>query len=95
MPSQAAASIFPNVFITVGGKSIESLGPKFTKWYVQYASTSIVVAYNPNSKYAPQFNAIASGKKPVSDLFTLMQQPGFQLAWKVKLASERLADRVR
>ena len=75
----AAKTIFPNVFITVGGKSIESLGPKFTKWYVQYATTSIVVAYNPNSKYAPQFEAIAKGKKPISDLFTLMQQPGFQL----------------
>jgi molybdate/tungstate transport system substrate-binding protein len=75
----AAKTIFPNVFITVGGKSIESLGPKFTKWYVQYATTAMVVAYNPNSKYAPQFKAIASGKKPLSDLFTLMQQPGFQL----------------
>ena len=75
----AASTIFPNVFITVGGKSIASLGPKFTKWFVQYATTSIVLAYNPNSKYAPQFNAIASGQKPMSDLFTLMQQPGFQL----------------
>jgi molybdate/tungstate transport system substrate-binding protein len=75
----AAKTIFPNVFITVGGKSIESLGPKFTKWFIQYASTSIVVAYNPNSKYAPQFEAIASGKKPLSDLFKLMEQPGFQL----------------
>jgi molybdate/tungstate transport system substrate-binding protein len=75
----AGKTIFPNVFITVGGKSIESLGPKFTKWFVQYASTSIVVAYNPSSKYAPQFNAIASGKKPISDLFKLMEQPGFQL----------------
>jgi len=75
----AAKTIFPNVFISVGGKSIESLGSKFTKWYVQYASTSIVVAYNPNSKYAPQFNAIASGKKPISDLYRLMEQPGFQL----------------
>jgi molybdate/tungstate transport system substrate-binding protein len=75
----AAKTIFPNVFISVGGKSIESLGPKFTKWFVQYASTSIVLAYNPASKYAPQFQAIASGKKPVSDLFTLMEQPGFQL----------------
>jgi molybdate/tungstate transport system substrate-binding protein len=37
------------------------------------------VAYNPSSKYASQFQAIASGKKPISDLFTLMQQPGFQL----------------
>jgi molybdate/tungstate transport system substrate-binding protein len=75
----AAKTIFPNVFITVGGKSIASLGPKFTKWYVQYASTSIVLAYNPASKYAPQFQAIASGKKPISDLYKLMEQPGFQL----------------
>jgi molybdate/tungstate transport system substrate-binding protein len=75
----AAKTIFPNVFISVGGKSISELGAKFTKWYVQYASTSIVVAYNPASKYAPQFQAIASGKKPISDLFTIMEQPGFQL----------------
>jgi molybdate/tungstate transport system substrate-binding protein len=75
----AAKTIFPNVFISVGGKPISELGSNFTKWYVQYASTSIVVAYNPNSKYAPQFNAIASGKKPLSDLFRLMEQPGFQL----------------
>ena len=75
----AAKTIFPNVFISVGGKSIEALQPAFTKWYVAYATTSIVVAYNPNSKYAPQFKAIASGKKPLSDLFTLMEKPGFQL----------------
>lgn len=75
----AAKTIFPNVFISVGGKSIVALEPTSTKWFVQYASTSIVVAYNPSSKYAPQFNAIASGKKPLSDLFKLMEQPGFQL----------------
>jgi len=75
----AAKTIFPNVFITVSGKSIESLGPKFTKWFVQYATTSMVVAYNPSSKYAPQFDAIASGKKPVANLFKIMEQPGFQL----------------
>jgi molybdate/tungstate transport system substrate-binding protein len=75
----AANTIFPNVFTSVGGKPISDLGAKFTKWYVQYASTSIVVAYNPSSKYGPQFQAIASGKKPISDLFTLMTQKGFQL----------------
>jgi molybdate/tungstate transport system substrate-binding protein len=75
----AAKTIFPNVFISVGGTPITDLGAKFTKWYVQYASTSIVVAYNPKSTYAPQFKAIASGKKPLSALFTLMGQPGFKL----------------
>jgi molybdate/tungstate transport system substrate-binding protein len=75
----AAKTIFPNVFISVGGTPITDLGSKFTKWYVQYASTAIVVAYNPASKYAPQFKAIASGKKPLAALFTLMQKPGFKL----------------
>jgi molybdate/tungstate transport system substrate-binding protein len=75
----SAGEIAPNVFESVGGDPIKALEPKFTKWYVQYASTSIVVAYNPKSKYANQFRAIASGKQPVADLFPLMQKPGFKL----------------
>ena len=39
----------------------------------------MVVAYNPKSKYAPEFKAIADGHKPLKDLFTLMQTPGFKL----------------
>ena len=54
----AAGEISPNVFEAVGGDNITPLEPKFTKWYVQYAGTSMVVAYNPNSKYASQFKAI-------------------------------------
>jgi molybdate/tungstate transport system substrate-binding protein len=75
----ASGEISPNVFESVGGDNITPLEPKFTNWYVQYAGTSIVVAYNPKSKYASQFAAIASGKQPVSSLFTLMEQPGFKL----------------
>ncbi len=75
----AAGEISPNVFESVGGDNITPLEPKFTKWYVQYASTQIVVAYNPNSKYASQFKAFADGSKPLSGLFTLMETPGFKL----------------
>jgi molybdate/tungstate transport system substrate-binding protein len=75
----AAHEISPNVFESVGGDNITPLEPKFTKWYVQYAGTSMVVAYNPNSKYAPQFKAIADGKKPIKDLFTLLETPGLKL----------------
>ena len=39
----------------------------------------MVVAYNPKSKYASQFKAIADGKKPLKDLFTLLETPGFKL----------------
>jgi molybdate/tungstate transport system substrate-binding protein len=67
------------VFESVGGDNITPLEPKFTTWYIQYASTQIVVAYNPNSKYASDFKAYANGSKPLSGLFTLMQTPGFKL----------------
>jgi molybdate/tungstate transport system substrate-binding protein len=75
----ASGEIHPNVFESVGGDNITPLFPKFTSWYARYAGTSMVVAYNPNSKYAPEFKAIASGSKPLKDLFTLMEQPGFKL----------------
>jgi len=71
--------LLPNVFESVGGDNITPLEPKFTKWFVQYASTSIVLAYNPKSKYASQFKAFASGKEPLSKLFTLLTTPGFKL----------------
>lgn len=71
--------ISPNVFQAVGGDNIEPLIPKQTKWYVQYAGTQIAVAYNPNSKYAPDFEAIASGSKPICDLFPIMEKQGFLL----------------
>ena len=75
----ASGEITPNVFESVGGDNITPLMPKFTKWYIQYAGTQMVVAYNPKSKYASQFKAIASGKKPLKDLFTLLQTPGLKL----------------
>jgi len=75
----AGGEIHPNVFESVGADNVTPLEPKFTKWYIQYAGTQMVVAYNPKSKYASQFKAIAAGKKPVKDLFTLMEKPGFKL----------------
>jgi molybdate/tungstate transport system substrate-binding protein len=75
----ASGEIMPNVFESVGGDNITPLEPKFTKWYAQYAGTSMVVAYNPNSKYASQFKAFADGSKPLSGLFTLLETPGLKL----------------
>src|SRR5215469_935682 len=75
----ASGEITPNVFEAVGGDNITPLEPKFTKWYVQYAGTSMVLAYNPKSKYAPEFKAIANGSKPLKDLFTLLETKGFKL----------------
>jgi molybdate/tungstate transport system substrate-binding protein len=76
----ASGEINPNVFESVGGDNITPLEPQFTKWYAQYAGTSMVIAYNPNSKYASQFKAYADGSQPLSGLFgTLLQTPGLKL----------------
>ena len=75
----AAGEIHPNVFQSVGSDNITPLEPKFTNWYIQYAGTSMVVAYNPKSKYASQFKAIADGSEPLKNLFTLLQTPGLKL----------------
>ena len=75
----ASGEIHPNVFEAVGGDNITPLEPKFTSWYIQYAATSMVIAYNPNSKYASTLKAYADGSKPVCDLYTLLQTPGLKL----------------
>jgi molybdate/tungstate transport system substrate-binding protein len=75
----ASGEISPNVFEAVGGDNIAPLEPKFTSWYIQYAGTAMVVAYNPNSKYASQFKAIANGTEPLKNLFTLLETPGLKL----------------
>jgi molybdate/tungstate transport system substrate-binding protein len=76
----AGGEISPNVFESVGGDNITPLEPKFTKWYVQYAGTSIVLAYNPQSKYASAFKAVADGSKNVCSLFSAtLQTSGLKL----------------
>jgi molybdate/tungstate transport system substrate-binding protein len=81
LSSEIAANDLPdtNVFQSVGSDNITPLEPKFTHWYVQYAGNKMVLAYNPKSKYASQFKAIASGKEPMKDLFTLLETPGLKL----------------
>ena len=75
----AANEIMPNVLEVIGADNVTPLEPKYTKWYVAYTGTKMVLAYNPNSKYASQFKAIADGKQPLSSLFTLLQTPGLKL----------------
>jgi molybdate/tungstate transport system substrate-binding protein len=75
----AAKELTPNVFESVGADNITPLEPSFTKWYIPYAGTQMVVAYNPNSKYASQFKAYADGSKPLKGLFTLLETKGLKL----------------
>jgi molybdate/tungstate transport system substrate-binding protein len=75
----ASGEISPNVFESVGGDNITPLEPKYTSWYIPYAGTSMVIAYNPKSKYASQFKAYADGSKSLSSLFTLLETPGLKI----------------
>ena len=72
-----SGEISPNVFESIGAAPITALQPQFTTWYVSVASSPIVVAYNPNTSYSAQLEAIAKGKRPKSDLFRLMETSGF------------------
>lgn len=68
-----------DVFESVGTGPIASLGHKKASWAIGFAASPLVVAYNPKSRYAPQFEAIAEGKAPLRNLFTLLSTPGLHL----------------
>ncbi len=74
-----AGELTPNVFESVGAGPVALVEPTFTRWYLSLAASPIVVAYNPRSRFAPELSAIAHHKKPVKDLFVLMEHHGFLL----------------
>jgi molybdate/tungstate transport system substrate-binding protein len=74
-----AGEINPGVFMSVGAAPIEQLGSSRETWYVQTLSSPLVVAYNPSSKFGAQLAAIADSRQPLSDLFSVMSEPGFRL----------------
>ena len=59
----------PDVFISADPKVNESvlMGSKngdLVTWFLTLASSQLVLAYNPNSKFAPQFQEAAAGTTP-------------------------------
>ncbi len=74
-----AGEITPNVFESLGAAPIAPLVPRYTTWWVRFAASPIVVAYNPSTRFAPELRAIAAGKRPLADLFRLFESPGFLL----------------
>lgn len=72
-------TIAPNVFESIGYAPVQLIEPRLTSWAIAFSSSPLVLAYNPNSKFASELTAIKSGQKPLADLFALMAQPGFYL----------------
>ena len=72
--------ISPGVFMSVGKKNIKRLWPaKRAKFVIQLATDPLVVAYNPKSKFASKFAAIAHHKASLASLFKLMSSPGIRI----------------
>jgi molybdate/tungstate transport system substrate-binding protein len=69
----------PNVVESVGTQPFGVHGRRLSSWYVQYAATSMVIAYNPETKYGAQLAAIAHNPKLLPRLFPLLAQPGLRL----------------
>jgi len=72
--------ISPGVFMSVGKKNIKKLWPTDrSRFVIQLATDPLVVAYNPKSKYASKFAAVADHKKPLSYLFSLLSTKGLRI----------------
>lgn len=69
----------PGAFVSVGAAPIETIWPSRSHFAMALGNDPLVVAYSSKSRYASQLNEIRSGKKPLKDLFTLMETPGFRL----------------
>jgi molybdate/tungstate transport system substrate-binding protein len=74
-----SGEISPNVFMSIGAGPIQMLEPAYAHWYVSVAASPLVLAYDPHSRYAPVFDQVAAGRRPLAAAFEAMASPGFRL----------------
>jgi molybdate/tungstate transport system substrate-binding protein len=71
---------FPDVFISANPKlNAQLMGTangNYESWYMDFARTEMVIGYNPNSRFAADFRAAASGTKP---WYQVLEEPGLRL----------------
>ncbi|HEY5631216.1 MAG TPA: extracellular solute-binding protein [Nitrososphaeraceae archaeon] len=71
---------FPDVFISVGANPINMLinnnnRPSLAKWYLGFASDEMVIAYNPKSPFASDFQKAKTGVVP---WYHVLAKPGIK-----------------
>ena len=71
---------FPDVFISVGANPINMLinnnnKPSLAKWYLGFASDEMVIAYNPKSPFASDFQKAKTGFVP---WYHVLAKPGIK-----------------
>jgi molybdate/tungstate transport system substrate-binding protein len=78
---------FPDIFISVGEQPIARLihnNPSLAEWYLSFASDELVIAYNPKSQFAADFEQAKTGSIPWYDV---LAKPGIKF-----LRSDPLLD---
>ncbi len=70
----------PDVFISadaaVNDKVLMTPAKKLTDWYVTFASSAMVLGYNPNSKFKSLFEQVQAGKLP---WYEALKTPGLKI----------------
>jgi len=71
---------FPDVFISANPKlNAQLMGTangNYTSWYLDFARAEMVIGYNPNSKFAADFQAATNGTK---QWYQVLEEPGLRL----------------
>jgi molybdate/tungstate transport system substrate-binding protein len=74
-----AGEISPNVFESIGAAPLAPLEPTKAHWYVSFASSPLVVVYNPHSSFALTLDRIRRGRLPLARLFSVLASKNFLL----------------
>ena len=71
---------FPDVFISaapaVNTTLMGASNGNYVSWYAPFIRTSLVIGYNPNSKFAADFQAVSSGSK---SWYQVLEEPGIRI----------------
>ena len=71
---------FPDVFVSANPKlNAQLMGAangNYASWYLDFARAEMVIGYNPNSKFAADFQAAANGTK---QWYQVLEEPGLRL----------------
>ena len=68
----------PDVFVSADTLPIEKIinhNPPLAQWLVKFASAELVIAYNPNSPFAPELEKAAKGEIP---WYKVLEEKGFK-----------------
>ena len=68
----------PNVFMSLGQGAWKLLGRR-SPYAIAFLSSPLCIVYSPQSPFALQLRAIASGREPLARLWPLLANPSFHL----------------